>query len=510
MRGGPHSPADVARVREATVLGERDGRDGQGSHARQAPVVGSAVDDDDVDARESREGLDAASQMALAVVRDDDDVEGHGTNVQDGNRPNPRPPSVWSLGQASSCDVAVTLRSVPIRVLYSFPHRIGAGRICYTAWEQVNGVVQAGVDVLLHPASAARSLPEVVPVRPTLARGGLRVPFRAVGQLRALEWHDRIVARRLRTLGGEVDVLHAWPVGALATLEVARELGIPSVLERPNAHTRFAYDVVRAECERLGVELPDDHEHAYNAEVLEREEAEYELADRLLCPSEFVVRTFLDRGFSSAKLVRHIYGYDEATYYPDGTEDPGSGLTMLFVGVAAVRKGLHFALKAWLRSPASRRGRFLIAGEVLPAYGRRLADDLAHPSVHVLGHRTDVPELMRRSHILVLPSIEEGFGLVCAEAIGSGCVPLVSDACTEICRHGENALVHSVGDVGALEEHITLLDRDRDVLRTLRAGCLRTAPAVTWSSAGVRLAEAYKETLLAAKHGPVAALGLRR
>ena len=51
---------------------------------------------------------------------------------------------------------------------------------------------------------------------------------------------------------------------------------------------------------------------------------------------------------------------------------------------------------------------------------------LAHPSVKILGHRNDVPELVRQSDILVLPSIEEGFGLVCTEAMGSGCVPLVS------------------------------------------------------------------------------------
>ena len=58
---------------------------------------------------------------------------------------------------------------------------------------------------------------------------------------------------------------------------------------------------------------------------------------------------------------------------------------------------------------------------------------------------------------MILPSIEEGFGLVCVEAMGSGCVPLVSDVCTELCRHGENALVHSVGDVETLTRHLTLL-----------------------------------------------------
>ena len=63
----------------------------------------------------------------------------------------------------------------------------------------------------------------------------------------------------------------------------------------------------------------------------------------------------------------------------------------------------------------------------------KLAPMLSHPSVRVLGHRNDVPELMRQSDILVLPSIEEGFGLVITEAMGSGCVPLASEACTEIC-----------------------------------------------------------------------------
>ena len=383
----------------------------------------------------------------------------------------------------------------PLRVLYSFPHRIGVGRICYTAWEQVRGVVEAGVVPFVRTASVARELPPQADVAMTLARGRLKIPYRIVGQLRALVWHDRIVARMLPRLGHHIDLVHAWPLGALETLRVARELGIPTVLERPNAHTRFAYEVVRRECERLGVPLPPDHEHAYNAEVLEREEAEYDAADALLCPSEFVVRTFLDEGVPAERLVRHIYGYDERMYSPLDEPRLRDGLTMLYVGVAAVRKGLHFALDAWLASPASRDGRFLVAGEMLPAYGERLAAQLAHPSVHVLGHRDDVPELMRTSDLLVLPSIEEGFGLVCAEAIGSGCVPLVSDACTDLCRHGENALVHHVGDVAALEDHLTSLYRDRELLAELRAGCARTAPEMTWTAAGRALLQAYRRVL---------------
>jgi glycosyltransferase involved in cell wall biosynthesis len=168
---------------------------------------------------------------------------------------------------------------------------------------------------------------------------------------------------------------------------------------------------------------------------------------------------------------------------------------MLFVGGCAPRKGLHYALQAWLQSPAHHNGKFLIAGEFIPGYGEKLSPMLSHPSVTVLGQRTDVPELMRRADILVLPTIEEGSALVTYEARGSGCVLLVSDAAGAICNHMENALVHRAGDVEVLTKHITLLDQDRELLRKLRAASLSTITELTWTAAGVKLIDAYRETI---------------
>lgn len=383
-----------------------------------------------------------------------------------------------------------------IRVLYSFPHKIGADRICYTAWQQVKGLADAGADILVYPGVVHKPLPINVNVQPTLARGKVRIPYKLLGSMRTFDLHDYIVSRRVERLAGQIDIIHTWPLGALRTLRAAASLGIPTVLERPNAHTRFAYEVVQRECEKLGVILPPDHEHAYKADVLEKEEKEYDLADYLLCPSDFVVKTFLDQGVKREKLVRHIYGFDEKRYYPGNrAKNQNEGLIMISVGVCAVRKGLHYALEAWLNSPASRNGTFLIAGEFVPAYAEKLSKMLSHPSVQVLGHRNDVPELMRKSDILVLPSIEEGLGLVCTEAMGSGCIPLVSDACTDICVHMENAFVHHVGDVKTLTQQINQLDQDRSLLEKLREACLRAVPEITWTAAGVRLLEAYQKNL---------------
>jgi glycosyltransferase involved in cell wall biosynthesis len=216
----------------------------------------------------------------------------------------------------------------------------------------------------------------------------------------------------------------------------------------------------------------------------------------LLCPSDFVARSFLENGFAREKLARHQYGFDEQVYYPDPEpREEKAGLTMLFVGGCAPRKGVHYALEAWLKSTACHEGKFMIAGGFVPGYAEKLASMLSHPSVHVLGHRTDVPELMRQSDILVLSSLEEGSALVTSEARGSGCVLLVSEAAGAICEHMENALVHRVGDVSTLTQHINFLQEDRKLLQRLRADSLRRVPEITWNAAGARLLEAYRETI---------------
>ncbi len=125
-----------------------------------------------------------------------------------------------------------------IRVLYSFPHKLGAGRICYTAWQQVNGLAAAGADLLVFPGALSRPVPSGVRVRSTLARGKLRIPYKLLGSNRAFALHDYIVSRRIEKLAGQIDIIHTWPLGARETLKTAakrvfafglsRTAGIPS------------------------------------------------------------------------------------------------------------------------------------------------------------------------------------------------------------------------------------------------------------------------------------------
>jgi glycosyltransferase involved in cell wall biosynthesis len=138
--------------------------------------------------------------------------------------------------------------------------------------------------------------------------------------------------------------------------------------------------------------MPKNHEHAFDPNILELEEKEYKESNYLLCPSDFVKKTFLDNDFPEDVLLRHQYGYDENEFFPSPSHkyNPNK-LRVLFVGGCAPRKGLHFALEAWLNSKASSNGTLKIAGGFIPEYKSYLSKSLSHPSVTVLGHSNNVP-----------------------------------------------------------------------------------------------------------------------
>jgi len=383
--------------------------------------------------------------------------------------------------------------SSPVRVLYSFAHKLGGGRICTTAWHQVDGASRAGAAVTVVTGSQAKPLDGGVRVKKTLAVGKLRVPYRLIGRDIACGWHDAVTAMWLNANHREIDVVHGWPLSSLKTIRVAKKHGIPVVLERPNAHTGFAYEEVARENKEVGIELPANHDHEFNGRRLQIEETEYAEADYLLCPSDFVARTFRDRGYPDSKLVRHQYGFDGSRFTLPGAEPPAhDGLVMIYAGVVEPRKGLHYALKAWLASGAQEKGTFMVCGEFIPGYAALLEPMLSHPSVKVMGHRRDLPELMRQSDLFVLSSVEEGSALVTYEARGSGSVLVVSDASGAVCEHLRNGLIHPSRDVEALTGHIRALDSDRALLGKLRAASLADLDKLTWDEAGRKLADVYR------------------
>jgi glycosyltransferase involved in cell wall biosynthesis len=380
-----------------------------------------------------------------------------------------------------------------MRVLYSFPHPVGKPGIGTTAFHQVRGLIDHGVDVVLMCTSLERELEPEATVVETLVARGYRIPHRVIGVTRAYRYHDNRVARALRRHRADVDLVHCWPCASIATFTAARALGIPCVREVPNTHTGFAFDTVARETEKLGLGPIAGHSHTFDPDALDREQTEYRLADVLLVPSAFAKRTFLDRGVSAEKLVLHRYGFDPTRFHSpaetfDGVE---GGLRALFVGSCEPRKGLHYALEAWIASGAAETGRFVICGSFVPGYREALARWLEHPSVVTRGFVRDPGPLMRESDIFLFPSIEEGSAIVTYEAQASGCVLVVSDASGARVKHMRQGLLHRAGDVDSLTAHVRRLNEDRDFLRELRRATVAARDDLSWDRAAEELAGVY-------------------
>lgn len=382
-----------------------------------------------------------------------------------------------------------------MRVLYSFPFQLGAPGIGTTALQQVLGLIDAGVEVDVMCGSA-RVRPQGARVTQTLVVAGVRVPHHALGDpRRVLALHDRRVAARVRRYADRYDVIHVWPRGCLHTAATARRAGVPVLREAPSPHTAAAFEDARAAAQLFGLELPSTHSHAWKPDVLAREIAEYEAVDGILVPSEYARQTFVERGVAASRLWRTSYGYDPRRFTP-GEHPPATGLIAAFVGRGEPNKGLHLALDAWFDSGASSRGTLHVVGRLWEPYADLLGDRLDHPSVVRHGF-ADPAALLAEADVLLLPSYTEGSALVVFEAMGCGCVPLVSTASGAPVEPGVSGMVHDPGDAAALTEQLRLLDSDRTELERLRAGVLAAAPSLTWSAAGRRLADVYRSVVAA-------------
>ena len=158
-------------------------------------------------------------------------------------------------------------------VLHSFGGRMGFPGIGTTAYYLVNEVAKYGCRVMAVCASYDRIPDAAWKISSTLEVFNIRIPFRLLGAQRGRRMHDRKVAKILRQVHKQIDIVHCWPGSALETLHVARKYGIKSIIHRTNTHTEYAYERTAKEHQKLKVDVPSNYFYAYDKERLGREES---------------------------------------------------------------------------------------------------------------------------------------------------------------------------------------------------------------------------------------------
>lgn len=278
-------------------------------------------------------------------------------------------------------------------------------------------------------------------------------------------WQDRAFDRWAARALAPCDFVHALPGQALETFRRARDLGIRTVLNHATGPVRHLNETMRPEFERVGLRL-EEHS-AFDDVYLERERAEYGLADFHCVASTLVRDQLLAEGVAPATIWVIPYGADPRTWHPPAeppTRKPGDPFRILFAGQLSLRKGLRFLLEA-LEAAGPRAWRLDGYGPILDetkadrqAYGGSIPVHYHGPvSAARLG------DAMRASDVLVLPSLEEGFGLVVVQALACGTPCVVTEAVGAkdlIDGHPERGMIIPAADSAALLEALERVSTD--------------------------------------------------
>lgn len=238
--------------------------------------------------------------------------------------------------------------------------------------------------------------------------------------------------------------------------------------------------------------------------VIAKEEAEYEAADMVVVPSTFVKRSFLEMGFPESKLRQIPYGVDLSRFHPVGEPD-WDEFHVLFTGAASIRKGIGYLLAAFaaLRHP---RKRLTFVGGISAEAKALINQAAATLPITCVGYvpQSGLKEIMSRSHVLVLPSVEEGLSLVQAEAMACGC-PVVATTNTgseDLFEDGVQGFIVPIRSPEAIADRMQRLADDPGLRRRMSAACLERVNAIggwdrygdTMTSLIQELVEAKRQT----------------
>jgi glycosyltransferase involved in cell wall biosynthesis len=246
--------------------------------------------------------------------------------------------------------------------------------------------------------------------------------------------------------------LHAMPGQCLRTFRAAKRMGIVTVLNHatgPVAHQRAVID---EECRRLGLPVP----LSAVSDRGDEEREEYALADWHCVASQIVRRQLVEEGVAEDKIWVVPYGADSEIFHP-GIRPPDPAYRIIFAGQITLRKGFHHLLNALAGQEAS--------AWTLDAYGRVSPDiqpllAAATPKARIQFHGAVNQHVLAaqfcQGSVLVLPSLEEGFGLVVAQALACGLPCIVSDqvGAADLIRHRVNGSIVPVGNSHALREEL--------------------------------------------------------
>lgn len=173
--------------------------------------------------------------------------------------------------------------------------------------------------------------------------------------------------------------------------------------------------------------------------------------------------------------------------------------TIVYVGRLVPQKNLNILLHAIKKIPGIK---LKVIGEGqelkrLLILSKQLGIEKRVMFLGKVDSHEEVIKEIKKSSMLVLPSIRENFGIVPLEAMASG-TPVIStntEGPRDYINNGENGLLTEIGDVEDLTKKISLLVTDKNLSKKLSINGRKTAEKYDWNNIIKKIVKLYKEVV---------------
>ncbi|NJK35174.1 MAG: glycosyltransferase family 4 protein [Oscillatoriales cyanobacterium SM2_2_1] len=263
-------------------------------------------------------------------------------------------------------------------------------------------------------------------------------------------YFDRQVAQHITQGTGNLDLFVGVAGQCALSLRAAKQRGATVWLYCLNTYLPFMQAQIAQECRFLGEQAIA----TMHPKMLSRFAEEGAIADQIVVNSEVAKGTFVAAGVAPERIVVILPVVDCQRFRPAArNEEP---FRVLFLGTLDPRKGVHYLVPAFREAAIPGAELLLVGGYSTRAMRLFLERTLLeNPQVRQElwdVRQIDPPLLFGRCDVLVMPSVEDGFGVVALEGMASGLPVVVTEHCGAadvICR-GENGFVVPPRDSGAI------------------------------------------------------------
>jgi glycosyltransferase involved in cell wall biosynthesis len=218
--------------------------------------------------------------------------------------------------------------------------------------------------------------------------------------------------------------------------------------------------------------------------------------------SESTAEDIQQRGVPQKDISIIHCGIDRTVYSHDPSVSKYEQPTILYLGRIKKYKSIQHVIEALARiKPQLPNVRLMVvgAGDYLPqlkslAVSLGVGDDVEFPG---FVSQQEKVERMRRSHVNVLPSLKEGWGLTNIESnsVGTAVVAADSPGLRDSVNNGQSGFLYPYGDVDALAEKLLAILTDDALREWLQQGGLEWAERFNWDRAAVKFEQLLHEVL---------------